>query len=737
MNPETASRSLTALRMACVAASLICSRAIADQPPTTSSPTPADSTPQQQSAGASSPAAQQAYTKEPELQQVTVTARKRGERPIDIPESITAITANDLVNNGIQTVEDLGRQTPNLQLNMRQDLTTDVVIRGVGAYGDVLGVGFVIDDVPNFTDQTMRLEDLERVEVLKGPQGTLYGGSSIGGIIRYVSKKPQFNWDGESSAEFGSFNDISLFAAQNIPLIANELALRLSGYGVKSDGYITNSALGIYGSPLKDSGVRTSLLFEPTEHIHALLTLRHSYIENGADEYIPVPSVSSFKYDDPLFQATYNRRSTYGAVLELQADLASGFTLTSVSSCTRAAYAQSAAVSLSPPGIPGQTLYTLPGNRPTVVETQELRITSPSGKRFDWLMGLYGASIKDVLLNQNGVSNYPPPALPVTINDFDTKRVDEAVFGTFNYHIGAFTVGAGMRAAETRFRANVFVEAGGLPNQSGSITSRSALPKVSVSYALPGGGQVYANVAKGEEPGAVNTVSVAPIPYKAETAVSHEIGIKGRAPHPELEYELAAFYVNNNNHQFETNQYIPAEGGIVTLISNIGDSRTYGVEGRVDWAATSDVVVRASGGYLNAKWTKGIAFGVPIDGNTIPNAPEASGSVAVAYTRPLPAGLRIDGDLDMSYTDAMWWDLPNTPGSKEAPYWIGNARIALGSIDGSWEVAVRVANFLGSKYWTEYAPNFFASGAYPCPGCSNYGAIGVPREYFASIEFNY
>ncbi|MGC2033010.1 MAG: TonB-dependent receptor, partial [Steroidobacteraceae bacterium] len=154
-----------------------------------------------------------------QLEEVIVTARKRDERLIDIPESITVISADDLLKKGIQTVEDVGRQTPNLQLSMRQDLTTDVVIRGIGAYGDVLGVGFVIDNVPNFTDQTMRLEDVESVEILKGPQGTLYGASSIGGLVRYVSKRPEFNWQGETFAEVGNYSHIDVSAAQNMPLI--------------------------------------------------------------------------------------------------------------------------------------------------------------------------------------------------------------------------------------------------------------------------------------------------------------------------------------------------------------------------------------------------------------------------------------------------------------------------------------------------------------------------------------
>src|SRR6202022_3476992 len=141
-----------------------------------------------------------------QIDEIIVSARKRDERLIDIPESISVISADDLLKKGIQTIEDVGRQTPNLQLNMGPAPTTKGVIRGLGAYGDVLGVGFSIDNVPNFTDQTMRLEDVESVEILKGPQGTLYGGSSIGGLVRYVSKRPGFNWEGETFAGGGNYS---------------------------------------------------------------------------------------------------------------------------------------------------------------------------------------------------------------------------------------------------------------------------------------------------------------------------------------------------------------------------------------------------------------------------------------------------------------------------------------------------------------------------------------------------
>jgi iron complex outermembrane receptor protein len=385
--------------------------------------------------------------------------------------------------------------------------------------------------------------------------------------------------------------------------------------------------------------------------------------------------------------------------------------------------------------MPGESYYTLPGNRPTQVATQEIRLTSPSGGRFEWLFGAYGASIKNVLLNKIGGTFVPDPT-PIELYDFDTRRTDIAAFGTASYHLGPLRLDAGVRLARTVYDAHIYVESGGLPNQRNSITSRAVLPKFSLSYALPNGGQVYATVAKGEEPGAVNTVSTAPIPYKSETSQSYETGIKGEALNRQLEYDVAAFYVRNGAHQYQTNFYDPVFG-LVALISNIGDSRTYGVEADATWHPTTALRLAISGGYLNAKWTHATFFGTPIDGNEIPNAPRATASLSAGYSHPVASNLNFDANFDLSYTDAMWWDLPNTPGSKEPPHFLGDARIALGTEERGWQVALRVSNLFGAKYWTEYFPGFFPPGAYPCGGCSDMGAPGARRQFFASVSFKY
>jgi iron complex outermembrane receptor protein len=670
-----------------------------------------------------------------QLQEIIVNARKRDERVIDIPESIAVILADDLTSRSVQSIEDVGRQTPNLQMNMRTDLTTNVVIRGIGAYGDVLGVGFSIDNVPNFTDQTMRLEDLESVQILKGPQGTLYGGSSVGGLVRYVSKRPEFNWQGEVTTEVGNYSHINVSGAQNIPIVDGVLAMRVSAYDVKDDGYISNRELGINANPLTDYGGRIALLYNPRDTFDALLTLRHSYIQNGGGMYIPVPNVKDLRYDAPFFQPQVNRRKTYAAVLEMNDDLQFA-KLTSITSYTTANSSFDLDISLTPVGRPGESYYTLPGNRPTEVSTQELRLTSPSNGHFEWLVGLYGAVIKNVILNKLGATYLPTPAVPTELYDFDVNRTDTAAFGTVTYHIGPMRLDAGLRLTRTDYDARIYVEAGGLPNQRNSVISRAALPKASISYALPNGGQVYATVAKGEEPGAVNTTSTAAVPYKAETVLSYEIGTKGEALNRRLEYDVATFYIHNINQQYQTNLVDPVLG-LISAINNIGDSRTYGVEANVNCHPTDAWRFGISGGYLNAKWLTASYFGAPINGLVVPNAPNVTASLNTGYSRPVFTNLRVEANFDLSYTDAMWWDLPNTAGSKQLPHFIGDSRIALGTDHRGWQVALRVTNLFGARYWTEYVPGIFPPSFAPCPNCTDVGVPGARRQFFASVAYKY
>ncbi|MEP6388797.1 MAG: TonB-dependent receptor, partial [Halioglobus sp.] len=125
------------------------------------------------------------------LNTVLVTARKREESLQEIPESLAVIPAVELEQKEINNIDDIGLRITNLNLGTRADGNPNVTIRGVGSFGNTQGVGFYIDGVQIFTDASAEFGEIERLEVLKGPQGTLYGGSNIGGAIKFVTKRPE------------------------------------------------------------------------------------------------------------------------------------------------------------------------------------------------------------------------------------------------------------------------------------------------------------------------------------------------------------------------------------------------------------------------------------------------------------------------------------------------------------------------------------------------------------------
>jgi Outer membrane receptor proteins, mostly Fe transport len=124
------------------------------------------------------------------LEEIVVTARKREESLLDIPESVVAISGDTITQHNMKTLDKIGMTVPNFNLNTRTDGWPNVTMRGLGAFSLTQGVGFYLDDIQLFGDATSRFGDLDRIEILKGPQGVLYGGSNIGGAIKFISTRP-------------------------------------------------------------------------------------------------------------------------------------------------------------------------------------------------------------------------------------------------------------------------------------------------------------------------------------------------------------------------------------------------------------------------------------------------------------------------------------------------------------------------------------------------------------------
>jgi outer membrane receptor protein involved in Fe transport len=482
--------------------------------------------------------------------EIVVQARKRDEVLTKIPETISVLTSAQIVKAGVKGLDDIGRLTPNVRLNRKQDNEPNVVIRGVGSFGNTQGVGFYIDDVQNFTDQTAAVEDVERIDILKGPQGTLYGGSNVGGAIKYVMVKPGNELSMQAKAEYGTFDTTNLFGALNVPL-TDTLAVRVSSYYNRTDGYVRNVFLDRQSDAMKEWGIRSAVRWTPVEALTVDLSYRHNELNTGGNVFVVFPG------QDYLREVSYNaqgfsKRVVDGGILTAKYDMDFA-DLTSVTSYTRRKASFQTDSDYSPADF---LLTSTPSPSQTKVFTQELRLTSSGYGPFTWLVGAYYAQIDDAstLSHTNLRFGVDTPqeiidatGLPFVPFEFPLYNVSskfrqKALFGTVGYRTGPFKIEAGMRVGRSEFR-QTFLDAGITAKSNGT----KLLPKLTLSYDVDNNTIVYGNIGVGSEPGRVNITS--PLPYKAEQATSVELGIKGTTLDRKLSFDLVAFYIDYKDRQ--------------------------------------------------------------------------------------------------------------------------------------------------------------------------------------------
>src|ERR1700730_6751897 len=207
------------------------------------------------------------------IPEIIVTARKRVETTQSIPESVEAFGAAEISDAHITRIDDLGNLVSNLNITTRADNTPDVVLSGVGSFGVVSGVGFYADDVQLFDGQSVRTEDVERIEVLKGPQGTLYGGSNVGGAIKYITKLPTNDFQAGAGFEIGHYSPETCPGFVSGPLISG-LDARASFFDTHTDGYIYDTTLNRTVDGGSERGGRLTFSYK-TDATTAILYLKY------------------------------------------------------------------------------------------------------------------------------------------------------------------------------------------------------------------------------------------------------------------------------------------------------------------------------------------------------------------------------------------------------------------------------------------------------------------------------
>lgn len=680
-------------------------------------------------------ASQAAQQDGPSAGDILVTARKRSERLRDVPETITAFSSVALTKAGISDVNDIGRQLPNVVLNRRGDNEPNAVIRGVGGFGNTQGVGFYIDDVRNVTDQSARLVDLDRVEVLKGPQGTLYGGSSIGGAIKFVTKKPTYDgFEGHINAEGGGQRALNLDGAVNVPIKADVAALRVTAYSDSNGGYLTNPILqNTHPDESHEYGMRAALRINPDSATEILANLRYIRMNNGGYPYYPTSGPSDYTFDTAEITNGFNRKEVLGGILSITHDFDFA-NLTSLSSYTRRKNQILWDFTLT--GDPS-TSITASQSRPVIsnVVTQELRLASNGQGPINWLAGLYYSSYSNFDgLSQVDLYYFVPPIGNPNVPDFyNTKTMQRtyAAFGNIGYKAGGFEANIGARLDYSTFNGTDLNT-----GQHGRVSDTVVLPKFSLAYhALPNM-MLYASISKGYEPGKIPVYGDGAFrPYKRETSLNYEVGAKGDILGGLFQYDLAGFYIKYKNRQFENR--VNENGIVVETIVNIGNSESYGAEFSGTIRPTRDLTISGSAGYLHSTWKSGVFDFVDVTGKRTPAAPSFTGTINVDYSHPISRNLKVDLRADVTHNSGFYWDIPNL--TKQKPYDLVGFRIALSDINDKWELAARLVNAFNKRYNYEYQDQILSdrdavTGA--CNMCSD-ARMGQPRLYAISLSYKF
>ncbi len=595
------------------------------------------------------------------LGEVIVTAQKRAENVQDVPVSISVVEGSRLVFGGAKQLTDYSAFVPGMQVDSNGTPgQVTVSLRGIGPLGSSATVGTYIDDGPigssgiynstNVLSFELLPYDIERIEVLRGPQGTLYGASSIGGLLKYVTVAPSLDeLEGKVGVEAvdvtdGSGNDFNYGARISFPLVKDSLGMSLSYARRDLPAYIDNVQTGETDiNEGTQEGARLALLWQPSENTSLSLSAMRQEIEsddNGMlmEDINGVPVGNGLSTNLFLDEPYKSQFDLYSATLNVQIG---ELTLTSVTSYSEAemlvtadatrAYGELIGVAIL--GV-GQVLADV--SYPFAQEklTQEIRLTSPASDRFEWLVGAFYTD-EDNEVEQT-VSLYDPATgdliagvNPAAVVQLPNEYQEYAIFtnGTYKFS-DTFHLSAGVRYAknEQEFRQISFgliVPTADVPGKSDEdVVTYSLSPE----WHLNDDTMLYARVASGYRPGGPNVfLPGVPPTVDSDEMVNYEVGVKSNLADNSVQLELAAFYMDWEDIQLGV-QFPNGTSGL----ANAGSAESQGIEGSVTWLAGENLTLGVNGAYVDAKLTSDTPNGGQ-DGDQLPRTPEWSGSLFADY----------------------------------------------------------------------------------------------------------
>ncbi len=640
------------------------------------------------------------------IDEIVVTAQKRSELLQDVPIAITAIPMDRIEKMGAVSFTDYARTVPGLSFIDRGPGRSSITIRGIttGAdQGKQALVGVYFDDMavsaPSFQPD-LNLFDIEQIEILRGPQGTLYGAGSMGGALKLTSAKPDATALAAkvdatlSSTRYGGENYV-LNAMVNAPIVDDKLALRIVGYYRDYSGYIDNVTLNRKNVNDEETyGGRVALRATPTENLTITAMAMFQDTKVGGTQEANL-LLGELVQNRSIVEERNDKFQQYNLTIDWDIG---GAELTSSTTYFDRDFAEDRDVSaiLGAPSIQANAL-------PIKTFTQEFRLTSTGDGPLKWLVGAYYTHQKDRLLQL--VSFAPPIDMLLLDNNIGNKLEQIAFFGEATYDITPrFHATVGLRwfsvdQTYSRFATGPIV--GGTDSGIGDASVTKINPKFGLSFDITDDALLFVQASQGFRVGGPNSTlppdldgTVTPSQYGPDTLWNYEIGLKTSWLNNRLVANASLFYIDWTDIQVVTFR----QDGF-SYIGNAGEASSKGAELELTAYPIEGLELRGAFSYTDAQLEKNVPGIGGAKGDRIPLVPRYTWSGSARYSFPVSDNLGGFAQFDIQHMGSSYNAFNRAAADLQRSYNIGSLRAGIEA--DQWQLTVFVDNL-----WDERADLF-------------------------------
>ncbi|WP_446774691.1 TonB-dependent receptor [Macellibacteroides fermentans] len=659
------------------------------------------------------------------LDEVVVQSFKQNKSYRMEPISASAFSSTGIVNRNITGIKEFSALVPNLFIpDYGSKLTSPVYIRGIGSKINAPSVGLYVDGIPYFEKSAFDFDfsEIDRIEVLRGPQGTLYGRNTMGGIINVFTKSP-LEWQGSSLSLMAGNYGQRQASASHYGKLTHNLGYAISGNYNHTDGYFNNLATG-ENADTQDSGsgrIRLEWQLQPKLKIQLMTSLDHS--DQGGYPYAlynkETNSVGQVNYND--FSSYRRTLSNTGTTVDYKTDR---FWLSSQTAFQYLKDRQGVDQDFST-----KNQYYVIQKQEQNMLSEELNIKAVTQTNYKWLFGAFGF--------YQGMDNEVD--MDYKLQRMSTHKVyDSPTYGFALYHqstidklfTDALSLTLGIRydweQAHTDYKAyrSINDTTGITDSFKSKLTFRQLTPKATLQYSFSGNQLLYATVSKGYKSGGFNTSFERDEDrsFEPEYSWNYEAGTKLNFWQNRIKTELSLFYIDWRNQQI----YQPLPSGKGSMLKNAGRSESKGIEFALQANVCNGFMFNVAYGYTDATF-KEYQRSTTLDyaGKKLPLVPSQTFSVGTDYLFRVKSPLldRIQMNISYSGTGKLYWSESNEAFQKYYGIWNGKVSFMKGALTAS----IWGKNLTG----TEYTAFYFESGG------NSFAQKGKPVTFGGNLTLNF